>query len=247
MLCHFFDTGSTFVNFIESIHFKHERPMMIARGAYGNIYYIEKDGKQYILKHIKTYPRYKYRSLQESVNNEINILLAVDGSPFVVKLLAAIVLSTEAYLLFPYVPGSMLTDWLDAHPEKTDRMRVYNQLLEGIEYIHSKGIIHRDVKPDNIWVPDDPTLPAFYLDFGISVPNGSNMEYFGTNYYMPYGTVGSKGKQTVDLNYYALNKIFIDNPLPNSIKMVKAGPGTRYARRRRNSRRQRTRRSKLTV
>ena len=97
--------------------------------------------------------------------------------------------------------------------------------------------MHRDIKPDNIWVPDDVSLPPFYLDFGISAKIGERMEYRGHPNYRPWGTSGRKGLQTPELNYFALNKIFSDAPLNDPHKPVKpVKPGNRYTRRRRNRR-----------
>lgn len=45
-------------------------------------------------------------------------------------------------------------------------MRMYQQLIAGIEYIHKSGICHRDLKPENLLLDYDKTLKI--VDFGLS-------------------------------------------------------------------------------
>lgn len=44
--------------------------------------------------------------------------------------------------------------------------RWFRELILGIEYLHTQGVIHRDIKPDNCLLTEDDTLKI--VDFGVS-------------------------------------------------------------------------------
>jgi serine/threonine protein kinase/TolB-like protein len=71
------------------------------------------------------------------------------------------------YLAMEYVQGASLTDWCDAHrlgiPE---RLGLFLQVLEAVQYAHEKSVIHRDLKPSNILVTESGQVRL--LDFGVA-------------------------------------------------------------------------------
>src|SRR6204780_241132 len=71
------------------------------------------------------------------------------------------------YLGMEYVRGEPLTDWCDAHrlgiPE---RLGLFLQVLEAVQYAHEKQVIHRDLKPSNILVTESGQVRL--LDFGVA-------------------------------------------------------------------------------
>ena len=67
-------------------------------------------------------------------------------------------------------------------------MNWFIQLVEGLHYLHSNKIIHRDVKPQNIFINDEGVLKL--ADFGISKAmehtQDKAMSLVGTPYYLRY-------------------------------------------------------------
>lgn len=64
---------------------------------------------------------------------------------------------------------------------------LFAQILDGIDYIHSCGFLHLNVKPSRIFVDYDLETPVARLtDFGFAIPvSGYSGEYSGTILYMP--------------------------------------------------------------
>lgn len=163
------------------------------------------DGSQYVLKYMRGQPFYTHY-----VDSEINMLMALTDSPYVVQLLAASLYNEKAYILYPYIPGKTLSEWLRTRPDVDDRKKVYIHLMNGLIDIHSRGYVHRDVKPANIWIPDDSSQHPFYLDLGLTAPIDSDEVIpGGTPTYLK--SEASKETSHVEQNYYALGKIIEDD------------------------------------
>uniref|UniRef100_A0A8B9GJ09 Interferon-induced, double-stranded RNA-activated protein kinase n=1 Tax=Amazona collaria TaxID=241587 RepID=A0A8B9GJ09_9PSIT len=82
------------------------------------------------------------------------------------------------------------------------------EILEGVEYIHSKGLIHRDLKPQNIFISGEDKIKIG--DFGLvtSVTCENLTENTGTKSYMAPEQSGDRYGKEVDI--YALGLIWFE-------------------------------------
>ena len=71
------------------------------------------------------------------------------------------------WFVMEYVEGTPITDYCRAHEcDLRERLRLFRQICDAVQYAHGNLVIHRDLKPSNILVRADGSVKL--LDFGIS-------------------------------------------------------------------------------
>jgi serine/threonine protein kinase len=70
------------------------------------------------------------------------------------------------YLVLEYVDGATLADLMDAGLEDSRIPDLLDQIAAGLDYAHSRGVIHRDVKPGNVLLTEDRRVVL--ADFGLA-------------------------------------------------------------------------------
>jgi serine/threonine-protein kinase len=82
----------------------------------------------------------------------------------------------RAYIALERLEGKDLSDTLDEGPlESKDVVEIGHQLLSVLAAVHAHGVIHRDVKPENIFIAHEgPDLRVKLLDFGIAKVRGDS-------------------------------------------------------------------------
>jgi len=97
--------------------------------------------------------------------------LAVLDHPNIARVLDAGATETgRPYFVMEYVKGMSISSYCDENKLGIEqRLRLFEQVCEGIHHAHQKGIIHRDLKPSNILVSvhGDRAVPKI-IDFGIA-------------------------------------------------------------------------------
>jgi len=67
-------------------------------------------------------------------------------------------LESTPFIASAYCPGLTLAEWLTQHPQAADfqvQASVVVRLAEAVQYIHSRGVIHHDLKPANVMMVAD--------------------------------------------------------------------------------------------
>lgn len=117
------------------------------------------------------------------------------------------------YIAMDYLPGKNLRDLIRDGIRPKAAIHIIKQIAKALDFAHSKGFIHRDIKPDNVLFREDGS--AILTDFGIASDSRGNLSLtktglvFGTpNYMSPEQAYGRPVDYRADL--YSLGVMFYE-------------------------------------
>lgn len=130
---------------------KYEVTRQLGKGKYGEVFEgINLKGEQQCV--IKIMRPVK----EQRLRRELKILSYVAGGPNIVKLLDVVRdpdTKTPCFV-FEFVNATNFKELLNMVCDMDIRLYIY-QLLEALDFTHSKGIVHRDIKPANVLIDHD--------------------------------------------------------------------------------------------
>ena len=118
---------------------------------------------------IKILDKEKIKSKEDltRIKREIKILSILDH-PNIIKTYKISETPKKYYIIMEYCEGGELFDYI-VEKERLDEFEssiFFYQLINALDYIHSKGVAHRDLKPENLLLSQNKNIKI--IDFGLS-------------------------------------------------------------------------------
>ena len=128
--------------------------------------------------------------MMEEIHRESEALEKLDHRN-VITLIKSFAMKKEVIMCMEFCAGGELYDFVNQRgtvDELTAR-RIFEQIANGMSYVHKRGIVHRDLKLENVMFKNPPPdLTIKILDFGISgcsQPDRAEKSNAGSLNYMP--------------------------------------------------------------
>jgi serum/glucocorticoid-regulated kinase 2 len=147
---------------------------VIGNGSYAKVFLVKdkETGEYYALKILKK-ENVEKRKQEDKVLVERNILVDINH-PFVIHFHGSFQTLKKLYFVLEYCPGGELFNLISKRKRfSEDQARFYAaQMVLALEHLHSKNIIYRDLKPENVLIDRKGYIRI--TDFGLSRIDTSN-------------------------------------------------------------------------
>jgi hypothetical protein len=154
---------------------------VLGKGAYGNIYQVRKingpgSGQIYAMKAMNKSRICGSKTDVRHTKAERDVLVTVnkESNPFIVRLHFAFETERRLYLVQEFCCGGELFRRMEFERLMLEKDAIFylSEIVIALEYLHSKGIVYRDLKTENVML--DKQGHVKLIDFGLSKMNMEN-------------------------------------------------------------------------
>ncbi|XP_057725303.1 CBL-interacting serine/threonine-protein kinase 10-like [Arachis stenosperma] len=146
---------------------RYELGRLLGQGTFGKVYYARSAITNQSVA-IKVIDKDKVvRTGQcERIKREVTIMRLV-RHPYIIQLLEIMATKSKIYFVMEYAKGGELFDLVAKGKLKEEvAYKYFRQLVNAVDFCHSRGVYHRDIKPENLLLDENENLKV--SDFGLS-------------------------------------------------------------------------------
>lgn len=147
---------------------KYQLGRLLGRGAYAKVYHARslEDDMGVAIKVIDK-SKVAGTTMEPRIVREVSVMRRL-SHPNIVKLHEVMATKSKIYMVMEHAKGGELFTQIsrDGPLTETAARRYFQQLVSAVHYCHSKGVTHRDIKPQNILLDHEGNLKV--SDFGLS-------------------------------------------------------------------------------
>lgn len=156
---------------------------LISEGAFCKSFKVSKGGKDFFLKEYSD-PTEICKEFNDFVENQKIIIPLLDKIGDTTETIEChFVEDAHYYQVKELLSGMNLLEWMDEHVEIEERFDAAIQLTKILQKIHKVGIVHQDLKPEQVMVVSESPLKLVLTDFDWAVPNNRVVRQVGTPLY----------------------------------------------------------------
>ncbi|KAE8667460.1 CBL-interacting protein kinase 26 [Hibiscus syriacus] len=146
---------------------RYEIGRLLGQGAFAKVYYARsiQTNQSAAIKVIDKEKVTKVGTINQ-IKREISVM-RIARHPNIVQLYEVMATKTKIFFVMEYCKGGELFDKVANGRLKVDVARKYFiQLINAVDFCHSRGVYHRDIKPENLLLDENENLKV--SDFGLS-------------------------------------------------------------------------------
>ncbi|XP_044491554.1 CBL-interacting serine/threonine-protein kinase 9 isoform X1 [Mangifera indica] len=147
---------------------KYEMGRTLGEGSFAKVKFAKNvETGEFVAIKIVDRDHVRRHKMVEQIKREISTMKLIKH-PNVIKIIEVMASKTKIYIILEFIDGGELFDKIakKGRLKEDEARRYFQQLINAVDYCHSRGVYHRDLKPENLLLDSHGVLKI--SDFGLS-------------------------------------------------------------------------------